>query len=69
LTGQKEQVPFLNVRNEVRDRLWRRRQNNPEFPKSILGRLIAVGGAGINHAQEFAQPVLESRALPKATAI
>jgi hypothetical protein len=69
LTGQKEQVPFPNVRNEVRDRIWRRRQNNPEFPKSILGRLIAVQGAGLSCAQEFAPPLLESRALQKAAAI
>ena len=63
LTGQKEQVPFLNIRNEVRDRLWWRRQNNSELPKSNLGRLIAVGGAGLNRAQEFAPSVLESRAI------
>jgi hypothetical protein len=68
LAGQKEQAPFPNKGNEVRDRLWRRRQNDPEFPKSILGR-IAVHGAGLNRAQEIAPQALESRALPKAAAI
>jgi hypothetical protein len=68
LAGQKEQVPFPNKGNEVRDRFWLRRQNDPEFPKSILGR-IAVHGAGLNRGQEIAPPALESRTLPKAAAI
>ena len=69
LAGQKEQVLFLYTRNEVRDRFWRRGQDNAEFPKSIVGRLIAVEGAGFNRAQEMVPPVLESCELPKAAAI
>jgi hypothetical protein len=68
LAGQKEQVPFLNIRNEIRDWLRRWRQNNAKFPKSIFGRWIAAGGAWINRVQEIAQRGLESRALQPAAA-